>query len=131
VHVEERERVVRDEGQRPGQHLEQDHPERVDVARGLGRFSRRLFRGDVCGRAENGPRLGERPVTGCAAGEAEVGQLRPAFLIEQNVRRFEVSMNEIPRVEVRETRCNALGHPPCLLGWERPASKPVVERSAR
>ncbi len=44
VHVDERNRVVRRERQRAGQHPEEDDAERVDVARRHGRLTCRLFR---------------------------------------------------------------------------------------
>ena len=93
MHGHEREGLVRRERQHPGQHPEQDHAERVDVARGPGRLSGCLFRRDVRGGAEHRPGLGQRARAGDLASEAEIGELRPALLVEEHVGGLEIAVD--------------------------------------
>ena len=81
----------------PGQHLEQDDAERVDVRRRRGRLAAGLLGAEVVDRPERraGQRhlgLGERP------GDPEVGDLDPAVAADQHVARLDVAMDDAARV---------------------------------
>ena len=130
VHVDEREGVVRNERQRARQHPEEDDPERVDVARGSGRLSRRLLRREVCGRAEYRPRLGQGSRAGNATSQPEVAELRPAFLVEHDVGGLEVAVDEPAGVEVREPRGHPQRHASRLGGRQRLVPQAFLERPA-
>jgi hypothetical protein len=78
VHVHERERLVGDERQRARQHPEEDHAERVDVARRRRLPACRLLGRDVRGGAKDRSHLGQSCRTG-RPGDAEVRDLRPSL----------------------------------------------------
>ena len=94
-------RVRRLEREPPRQHPVQDHAERVDVARGRGALAGGLLRGHVRGRSDQRAGLGQR-VHSRHPGDAEVGDLRAALLVEEDVGRLQVAVNEPVPVRVRE-----------------------------
>jgi hypothetical protein len=119
--AEEVDRVRRLEWQPPRQHPEQEHPERVDVARGRDRLPGRLLGRHV--RRSPDERAGVRQrVRTRHPGDAEVRDLRPPFFVEDDVRRLEVAMDESALVRVREPGGN--------LGRDRLRFR-IVERLTR
>ena len=102
MHAHELHRVRRDERERAREHSEEDHAERVDVARGPGRQSAGLLRRDVRRGSEHRARLGQR--AGVAhARDPEVGDLDALLAVEEDVRGFQVAVHEAALVRVRET----------------------------
>jgi hypothetical protein len=83
------------------QHPEEQHAERIDVARGLRRLARHLLGGDVGSRPDDHSRL-RRRLTACSR-DPEVRQFRPALTVEDNIRRLQVAMDDSISVRVRET----------------------------
>ena len=65
-----------------GEHLVEQDAERVDVRAGVDVLAHRLLGRDVVGGAEHPARLGE-PVGLERAGDAEVGDLRPALGVDR------------------------------------------------
>ena len=116
------------ERQRPGQRLEEQAAERVDVGAAVDVVADDLLRRDVVDRAHQ-LAIGRAGVRD-ALREAEVGQvdvLPPPLLVEQDVRRLHVAVDEPLRVRgvecVRDLRRD--GHRPCrrerpLAPQERP-----------
>jgi hypothetical protein len=131
VHLDERERVVGDKREAAGEHLEEEHAERVDVARRPGRHPGRLLGRDVRGSAEHGARVGERSRSRCAAHEAEVGELGPVLGVEQHVGRLEVAVDELPRVEMGKPRGHSGRYPSGLVWTECTMRQPLFEGAAR
>ena len=130
VHVQQRKRLVGHERQRARQHPKQDHAERVDVARRPGRLGGGLLGREVRGRPQHRPGLGQRARTCNAAGQPEVAELRPAFLVEEDVRRLR------DRGERARDRGVARGPPRCPWRCERSrraaaVPAPAVPRASR
>ena len=114
VHVHQGERVVRHERQRARQHPKQDHAEGVDVARRRRPALRIACSGERYAAVPSTvPASVSVPAAASAAGEPEVGELRPAFLVEQDVRRLEVAVDEAAR------RGGAPGLPRCRVAMRR------------
>ena len=99
--AEQIDRVRRLEREPAREHPVQDHAERVDVTRGCGGLSGSLLRRHVRGRSDQRAGLGQRVHTG-HAGDAEVRDLGAPFLVEQDVRRLQVAVDEPVLVRVRE-----------------------------
>jgi hypothetical protein len=76
-----------------GQHLVEDDPERVDVGLAGHLVAERLLRGDVVGRAEHAPGRGQ-PLRLERPRDPEVGHLRPALGVDQDVLRLDVAVDE-------------------------------------
>ncbi len=93
--------LARLERQPAAQHPEEQHPERVDVARGCHGTAHGLFRRHVGGRSEQGSLVGQR-VDAAYASDPEVGDLRAPLLVEEDVRRLQVAVYEPALVGVRE-----------------------------
>jgi hypothetical protein len=100
--AEQVDRARRLEREPPGKHPVENHPERVDVARRRGGLSRRLLRRHVRGRPDQRAGLGERVHAGHSR-DPEVRDLGSAFLVEEDVGRLEVAMDQAAVVRVRET----------------------------
>ena len=131
VHVEQRERLVGGERQRSRQHPEEDHAERIDVACRPDRLGGGLFRREVRSRAQHRPGLGQCARARHAAGEPEVAELRPFFLVEEDVRRLQVTVDEPSVVELREACRNAVRHALRLRERQRALLQAILERPAR
>ncbi|HEY0613301.1 MAG TPA: gephyrin-like molybdotransferase Glp, partial [Candidatus Elarobacter sp.] len=133
VHVDQCERVVGDEGQRRRQHAEQEDAEGVHVACRRRRLAARLLRRDVGRGAEHRSRLGQGSGPDHVARQAEVGQLDAILLVEEDVRRLEVAMDEAAVVQMRETGGDSRRDPAGFVIRERPAcfAEPFFERPAR
>jgi hypothetical protein len=116
MHAEERECVLGDEGKRPCQHPEQDHSERVDIARRPGRFACGLLGRDVSRGAQHRSSLGERAGASRVSGQSEVGQLRPVFLVEQDIGGLEVAVHQPAVMEVSQPGGHPKRYPLGLLG---------------
>ena len=78
------------------QELVEDGPQAVHVGRGPDRLAvaRGLLRGHVAGRAQDRPGGGQRAVLGGPPRQAEIGDLRLAVAVDQDVRGLEVAMEE-------------------------------------
>ena len=121
---------VRLEREPRGEHPEQDHPERVDVARRRRGPARRLLGRDVRGGAENGSRLGQPRRPGRAR-DAEVGDLRPSAGVEQDVRRLQVTVDDAPLVGMSQPGRDLARYAAGVGVRERLAGRqPVLERAA-
>ena len=81
----------------PGEHLVQHDAERVEVGLPGHGLPERLLGRDVVGCAEHAPGDGQA-FLGQRAGDAEVGDLRAAFLADQDVLRLDVAMDDLPLV---------------------------------
>ena len=114
----------------PRQHPVEDDSEGVDVARGRHRLALRLLRGHVRGGPHQRPRIRE----GVRAGhprDAEVGDLRAALLVEDDVRRLQVAVDQPSVVRVREPGRD-LGRDPLALGVVQrlPRGETIFQRAA-
>ena len=95
-------------GHRAREALQQDEPERVDVARRGGRLPHRLLGAEVGGRPGRLALVGLRRCARDAAGDAEVGQSCPgaerggAVRDEHDVRRLDVAVDDAVGVHVLE-----------------------------
>ncbi len=100
-----------------GQHLVEDHAQAVDVAAGVDvvRLAARLFGRHVGRRAHDLAVRRHRLAVGVALGEAEVGDVRPALAVEEDVRRLDVAVDDAVVVGVLQ----GVGHLGDELG--RPA----------
>ena len=76
-----------------GQELERDHREGVDVACRGGPLAARLLRRQVPGGADDGTRLGEGGEVG-GARDAEVGDLDAVVVVQEQVRRLHVPVDD-------------------------------------
>src|SRR5579859_5322208 len=78
------------------EHLVKKNSARVNVGAKVRRISLRLLRRDVIRRSENVAALGERRVTWIvrALGQAEVGDVNNIAAIDQNVRWFDVAVDD-------------------------------------
>ena len=103
VHVDELERLLGFEWKPAGEHPKQHDAEGVDVARRRRGLTLRLLRGDVRGRAEHGSGLGEGRV-GSHPRDPEVRDLRPVLVVEEDVRRLQVAVDETVPVRMSESR---------------------------
>ena len=119
------------EGEPPREQPEQDHAERIDVARGGGAFSRSLLRRHVRGRSDQRAGLRQRVHAG-HPGNAEVRDLGATLLVEEDVRRLQVAVDEPVLVRVREPGSDLGRDRPGLGVRERPAvAEALLERAAR
>ena len=95
-----------DEGRAAGDEVIEDRAEAVDVGGGgdVADFSGGLLRGHVRGRAEQraGERAGRDRLGVEALGDAEVGDVRDAVDVEEDVRGFEVAMEDAATVAVMD-----------------------------
>ncbi len=85
-----------------GQHLVEHDAERVDVGLLVDVHALRLLGRDVVGRAEHRAGLGHPALDVERAGDAEVGDLRLAVAVQQDVLRLDVAMDETVAVRERE-----------------------------
>ena len=92
----------------------EDGAQAVDVGRRRDRAAtaQRLLRGHVGGRPHDRAGLGQLDALLEPLGQAEVGDVRLALLVQQDVRRLEVAVQDAPLVGVLD----GLGH----LGQQRP-----------
>ncbi len=80
-------------GERPGEHLVEDHPERVQVAPGADRLAHRLLGGDVVGGSQYGAGLGHS-ARGCGARDPEVPDLDVSGARHEDVVGLYVTMHD-------------------------------------
>ena len=93
-------RRVRHEGHGPRHGLVQDQRQRVDVGTPVDRLALGRLGRDVPGRPHHRPRrLGPRRLRQ-GTGHAEVGHPYPALLVEQQVRRLDITVHQPPDVRV-------------------------------
>ena len=83
-----------------GQQLVEDDADRVQVRAGVDRLALRLLGREVLRRAHDRARLGH--VRGAGAGDAEVGDLDAALVVDEHVLRLEVAVHDTALV--REAR---------------------------
>ena len=124
------ERIERLEWEPAAQHPVEQHSEGVDVARRRHRPAGCLLGRHVGGRPEERPVLRER-VRAAHAGDPEVGDLRPALFVEDDVRRLQVPVDKPVRMGVskpgRELACDLCG---ALVVQGLPWDEAILERSA-
>ena len=96
-------RARRLERQPAAEHPVQDHSEGVDVARRRDRLTRRLLRRHVGSRSEERSLLRER-VGAAHASDPEVGDLGVTLLVEDDVRRLQVTVDDPAVVRMGEPR---------------------------
>ncbi len=90
-----------------GQELERDDAERVEIARGGRRLAASLLRREVTGRPEHG--AGRRECVGPAGRrDAEVGDMNVAFVVEEEVRRLHVPVDDAVLVRPVDRHRNLL-----------------------
>ena len=124
-------RARRLEREPPREHPVEDHAERVDVARGSDRLAGGLLGGHVRGRPDERPLLGER-VGAAHPRDSEVGDLRVAFLVEDDVHRLQVAVHEAAVVGVREACGDLARDRLCAHVVERlTAGQSILERPSR
>ena len=85
----------------PGEHLVEDDAERVDVRLAVDVVAERLLGRDVVGRAEHAA-VGGQPVLVERAGDAEVGDLGRALVVDQHVLGLDVAVDDVVRVGAAE-----------------------------
>ena len=85
----------------PGEHLEEHDAERVDVRLPVDVVAERLLGRDVVRRAQHAA-VGGEPVVAQRAGDAEVGDLGRALVVEQHVLRLDVAVHDVVRVGAAE-----------------------------
>ena len=125
------ERVCALERQLSREHPVEDHAEGVDVARRPGGLAGCLLGRDVRGRSEHRPGFGQRRAIADLR-DPEVGDLRPALVVEEDVRGLEVAVDEAARVGLREPGGDLGSDLERLLVRQRSSrEQPVFERSAR
>jgi hypothetical protein len=112
------------------QHSVQDDSERVDIGRGRDFFTLRLLRRHVRGSSHQRARIREGVRAGHAR-NAEIGDLRAALLVEDDVRRLQVAVDQAPVVGLGEPSRDLCRDPLALGVVQRPpGSEPVFQRAA-
>jgi hypothetical protein len=112
----------------PRQHPVEDDSEGVDVRRGRHLLRLRLLRRHVRGSSHQRAGVRQRVRAGYTS-DAEVGDLRAAFLVEDDVHRLQVAMNQASVVRMREPRGDFRSDPRALVVVERlPRPEPVFQR---
>ena len=114
----------------PRQQLERDDGEGVAVAGRGGALAARLLGSEIAGRTDDGSRLGVGGEVGRAR-DAEVGDLDPVVVVEQEVARLDVAVDD--PVRVRGVECGrGLAQPleRSADGLRSAALEPVGERAA-
>jgi hypothetical protein len=106
------------ERQLAGEQSVDDDAERIDVGRRRGSFATHLFGRDVCGRAENRSRVGQR-VCPLNPRDAEISDLRTSLRIEQDVARLQISVDDAMLVCMGEPRGDIACDPINLIVGER------------
>src|ERR671918_3006732 len=94
-----------------GEHLEEHEPEAVDVGPGRG-----LFAAELLGRQVVGRRAGRACVSAASGGGdvgryAEVGEVGVPLLVEEDVRRLDIAVDDTLPVSGPEGGANVLDHP--------------------
>ena len=118
VGEEERDLRVRTKRRPAGERLVENARERVLIRASVDRVAADLFRRDVrrCAEREPRPRVIRR--TECST-EAEVGQIRVVGVVEEDVRRLDVAMDEAARVRRIESRSDLGADRERAAGCER------------
>jgi hypothetical protein len=98
----ERGEVISLKGQPAGKHFIQHEPEAVDIAAGIGATALDLLGSQVCGGAHD--RRGDGPGERRRAGDAEIDEFRMPVIVDQDVLRLHVGVDEAVAVGVGERR---------------------------
>ena len=82
-------------GRVPGGHLEHEHAERVQVRSGLDRLALRLLGRQIVSGAQDGAGFGHGR-RAARPGYAEVGDLHPALVVDDDVLGLDVAVDDVP-----------------------------------
>ena len=104
----------------PDEHLVEDDAERVDVGLAVDLVAERLLGRDVVRRAEDAA-VGRQALLLERAGDPEVGDLRRALLVDEDVLGLDVAVDDPARVRGAE-RAGDLDRVGQRLGDRQPAS---------
>ena len=117
------------ERQLPGQHLVEDDPQAVDVATAIDLvgLAPRLLGAHVGRRAQHLAVERHRDLARFTLGQPEVHQVRPARLVEHDVRGLDVAMHDPLFVRVLQ----GVGHLGDQAAASRSPSRPLASLSAR
>ena len=133
LHLEQRLAVVRAERELPGQHLEEEDAERVEIALRGRLFAARLLGRHVLRRSEDGPLRGEARVHR-EVGEPEVEDLDevlpPAARAEEDVVALQVAVNDAEVVRAGERGAHLLEDIDAARERHRSARQLARERHA-
>ncbi len=111
MHLEQLQQRVRGEGRSPAERLIDYQPQAVLVAERRHRLVERLFRRDVLRRPGEQLQGGGRAVRLEQFGDAEVGQVGVAVLVEQDVGRFHVAVDDAVTMRRVQRGGQLLHHP--------------------
>ena len=100
VLADDRDRVVSGEGRLAGEHLVEQGAERVEVAAGAGGLAERLLGRQVGHRADEGAAAHSGP--GLRRGQAEIAEPGAPVVVDPDVRRLQVAVDDAARVGVLE-----------------------------
>jgi hypothetical protein len=118
-------------GPLPGEHLEQQEPERVDVRPRVHRAPGNLLGCGVLRRHRPHALLRQRSVAGVQQlGDAEVQQLQPALVGDQQVRRLQVTVHHQMRMRVRHRTCRLQEQLEPRRQRQRVFGAPTIDRHA-
>jgi hypothetical protein len=108
------------------QQLEEEDAERVLVGAVVGLLAGRLLRREVVARPHDRPGLRDPALLLEEPRDAEVGHLRGAELVEQDVLRLHVAVHDAVGVRVREAARRLADEPERILDRQRPAGRQVL-----
>ncbi len=89
-------------GQLPGEHLEHDDANGIDIGGGRWRIARGLFRGKILRRAPHLIILDLLAGFAHGASDAKIGHLDPVITRDQDILRFDITVNEVGAVGVAD-----------------------------
>ena len=122
--------VLAVEGDVPDEHLVEHDAERVDVGLPVDVVAERLLGRDVVRRAEHAA-VGGQPLLLQRAGDAEVGDLGGALLVDEDVLRLDVAVDDAARVRGAERAGDLDRVGDRLVDRQAPhAADPLLERLA-
>ena len=93
-----------------GQHLPADQPERVEVAASIQAGTIDLLGRHVGRRTDRCTRKGQAGIGAPGAGNAEIGEARHAGLVDIDVLRLDVAVNDTPAMRVGQRRAQVAQH---------------------
>lgn len=108
---------VAGERQRPGEGLVEHQPQGVQVGAPINLSALHLFRGKVGGRAHQCA-FACQPVACGGLGDAEIGDLHPSIPTQQDVGRFDVTVNEVGSVSGGKGIADRGTDMQCVVGAE-------------